>query len=158
MRVELDFVADETPFKDCESFSVDIIKAALEHADFVDDVELSLSLVSDSEIKRINKEFRGLDVETDVLSFPQYDDEGFDVFEDEAVFIGDIVISLDRVRSQAIEYGHGIKREYSYLLCHAVLHLMGYDHISDEDKIEMREAEEEILAAFDLTEGGENGI
>ncbi len=116
-----------------------------------------LSFVSKEEIQVLNKESRNVDQVTDVLSFPMLDgirgkilkkkDCLLDYDQDEkAVFIGSIVISVERAKEQAEEYGHSLSRELSYLTVHGMLHLFGYDHMTDEDKAQMREKEEEILS------------
>lgn len=121
-----------------------------------------LSYVSAQEIKKLNAEFRGVDKVTDVLSFPTLDgvkgkviykkDFPLDLTDDgSAVFIGSIAICKERANEQAIEYGHSVEREMTYLLCHGLLHLMGYDHETEEDKAEMRKAEEEIMAEIKVT-------
>lgn len=116
-----------------------------------------LSFVSKEEIQVLNKESRNVDQVTDVLSFPMLDgirgkilkkkDCLLDYDQDEkAVFIGSIVICVERAKEQAEEYGHSLSRELSYLTVHGMLHLFGYDHMTDEDKAQMREKEEEILS------------
>lgn len=116
-----------------------------------------LSFVSKEEIQVLNKESRKVDQVTDVLSFPMLDgirgkilkkkDCILDYDQDEkAVFIGSIVICVERAKEQAEEYGHSLSRELSYLTVHGMLHLFGYDHMTDEDKAQMREKEEEILS------------
>ncbi|MGI6765808.1 MAG: rRNA maturation RNase YbeY [Lentihominibacter sp.] len=111
------------------------------------DAEISLSFVSAEEIRELNRYYRGMDSVTDVLSFPMYDDN--DVFEEELI-LGDVVICMDRVREQAAELGHSEEREVVYLFTHSVLHLIGYDHISAEDKREMRQREEEVMAELGI--------
>ena len=114
-----------------------------------------LSFVSKKEIQVLNKESRKVDQVTDVLSFPMLDgirgkilkkkDCLLDYDQDEkAVFIGSIVICVERAKEQAEEYGHSLSRELSYLTVHGMLHLFGYDHMTDEDKKEMRDLEKEI--------------
>lgn len=152
MAVYIDFCDNEIEiFKGYEELSEKLIKCVFDYIGFGEDAELSISFVTDETMREINLKNRGIDSATDVLSFPQYDDIGFEAFEDEPVFIGDVVISYDRLKAQAEEYGHSLLREYSYLLVHSILHLMGYDHMEEEDKKEMREAEEAILEQFDLT-------
>ncbi len=112
------------------------------------DAEISLSFVSAEEIRELNRYYRGMDSVTDVLSFPMYDDN--DVFEEEELILGDVVICMDRVREQAAELGHSEEREVVYLFTHSVLHLIGYDHISAEDKREMRQREEEVMAELGI--------
>lgn len=111
----------------------------------------SVTLTIPSEIKKINKEYRKIDKETDVLSFPMFQKEEIDNIVLKQIkmpieeILGDIVISVERVKKQAKEYGHSFERELSYMLVHGFYHLMGYDHIEDEDKILMRQKEEKIL-------------
>lgn len=111
---------------------------------------LTITLTNPQNIRKINKEYRNVDKETDVLSFPMFEKEELDEkikeqdFEHEDV-LGDIVISIKRVEEQAKEYGHSFERELSYMLVHGFYHLMGYDHIEEADKIKMRPKEEKIL-------------
>lgn len=120
------------------------------------DLYVELDVVSQEEIKALNSDNRHIDAVTDVLSFPMLDgirgkkiykkDYPYDYDEDEkAIFLGSVAICLDRAKEQAIEYGHSLQREMSYLFVHGLLHLFGYDHITDEDKKEMREKEEQVL-------------
>ena len=112
-----------------------------EECDF--DCEVSVTIVTSDEIRALNKEHRGKDSVTDVLSFPilEFDEEGniisseFD-FDDEMVVLGDIVICEERAKNQAEEYGHSFKREIAFLTVHSMLHLLGYDH---EDNINMEQ-------------------
>lgn len=119
-------------------------------------------IVDEEEIRRLNRDFRGVDKVTDVLSFPSMDNiRGTAVtiigneeeFDDDmnALFIGSVVLCLTRAKEQAAEYGHSLLREETYLLCHGLLHLMGYDHIRDEDKAEMRKLEDEIMSDIGVT-------
>ena len=112
------------------------------------DVEISLSFVSLDEIHELNREYRGVDSPTDVLSFPMYDDPE-EIQEGD--LLGDVVICMDKVIAQAEEYGHSRERETVYLFTHSVLHLLGYDHMTEEDKKEMRSREEEVMAQLNLT-------
>lgn len=111
---------------------------------------LTITLTNPENIRKINKEYRNVDRETDVLSFPMFEKEDLEEkikkqdFEHEDV-LGDIVISIKRVEEQAKEYGHSFERELSYMLVHGFYHLMGYDHIEEADKIKMRPKEEKIL-------------
>lgn len=111
---------------------------------------LTITLTNPQNIREINKEYRNVDKETDVLSFPMFEKEELEEkikkqeFEHEDV-LGDIVISIKRVEEQAKEYGHSFERELSYMLVHGFYHLMGYDHIEEADKIKMRPKEEKIL-------------
>jgi probable rRNA maturation factor len=112
---------------------------------------LSVHLVDDAQIHRINAEHRGVDAPTDVLSFPQLEDSGFVTPPGDSLHVGDIVLSLDRVRAQATEYGHRFEREIGYLTAHGILHCLGYDHETDTERARMREREEAIMTAVGLT-------
>lgn len=111
---------------------------------------LTITLTTPENIRIINKEYRNIDKETDVLSFPMFEKKELDdmiekqEFEHEDV-LGDIVISIARVEEQAKEYGHSFERELSYMVVHGFYHVMGYDHIKEEDKVKMRPKEEKLL-------------
>ena len=111
--------------------------------------EISLTLVSLEEIRELNRDYRDVDRETDVLSFPQ-----FECVEDMPEFgelcLGDVVICLDKVEEQAKEFGHSFERELIYLFVHSLLHLLGYDHMEEDEKQEMRQREEQVMTAIDL--------
>ncbi len=113
------------------------------------DAEISLLICDNETIHRLNKQYRGVDAPTDVLSFAL--NEGEDDVQEEETALGDIVISMDRAGEQAEEYGHSKEREVAYLAVHGFLHVLGYDHQDEKQKEEMRAAEEEILAACGLT-------
>ena len=111
---------------------------------------VTVTFTTPEEIRKINKEYRNIDKATDVLSFPMFEKEELDekIKNDDFVcedILGDIIISIEKVKEQAIEYGHSFERELSYMLVHGFYHLMGYDHIEKEDKKKMREKEEKIL-------------
>lgn len=106
------------------------------------DYEVSITFVTKEEIHRLNREFREVDRPTDVLSFPMDEDiliEGVDAM------LGDIVISMDVAKEQAADLGHSLDREIMYLTCHSMLHLLGYDHMGDEEKTVMRAREKEVM-------------
>ena len=109
--------------------------------------EVSVTFVDDGMIQMLNRDYRGIDAPTDVLSFPQDDDGGFEAVPGMPRMLGDIIISLQRARDQAAEYGHDVNREVMYLAVHGFLHLLGYDHDSPEEQKRMREQEERILGA-----------
>lgn len=102
---------------------------------FNENTEISLILVNNEEIKNLNRDYRNIDRETDVLSFVDEDGE----------YLGDIFINIERVYSQAKEYNHSVEREFAFLLVHGILHLKGYDHHTNEEEIEMFAKQEEIL-------------
>lgn len=112
------------------------IAAVLKVENLHENVEVSVSFVGDEEIRDLNRDYRGVDKSTDVLSFPM-DDEFIIVSR----ILGDVIINTRRVMEQAEELGHSNERELSYLTVHSILHLLGYDHMEDEDKKEMRERE-----------------
>jgi probable rRNA maturation factor len=113
--------------------------------------QLSVTFVSPEEIHELNRDYRGVDRVTDVLSFPQYEPDDLVFYSEnpeetpDELMIGDVVICLDKAEAQAEEYGHSLERELIYLFTHSVLHLLGYDHEEDEDKKVMRAREEEIM-------------
>lgn len=127
--------------------------------------EVSVVLVDNNEIKKINKEFRNIDSDTDVLSFPMleypenmvyknvYSDHEFEPMDldDGKLVLGDIVLSLEKAMEQSIEYGHTFMREVCYLTVHSTLHLLGYDHMEESEKAVMRDREEYILNKMDLS-------
>lgn len=133
---------------------------ALEQA-FADVVEADCVLcfeflfVDEAEIQRLNRETRNIDKVTDVLSYPSLDgikgeslhadDYPYEIDEEGNLFVGSVVVCVARAKEQAEEYGHSLRRELHYLLTHGVLHCLGYDHMTDEDKAEMREREEYVL-------------
>ena len=108
---------------------------------------LSLTITTNDGIQEINNTYRGKNMPTDVISFAYNETENFGPIN----VLGDIIISIDRVKEQAEDYGHSVEREFYYVLCHGMLHLLGYDHIDEEDKKIMRKREEEILNVFKYT-------
>ena len=129
------------------------------HEDLIDIVYVAITLTTPENIREINKEFRNIDRETDVLSFPIFEKKDIDMLRknDEVVdknmpqdVLGDIIISVKKVEEQAEEYGHSIERELAYMIVHGFYHLMGYDHMNDEDKKAMREKEEKVLKSLDI--------
>ena len=117
---------------------------------------VTVTFTTPEEIRKINKKYRNIDKETDVLSFPMFEKDEIDRKIKEKDFVcedvlGDTIISIDQVKKQAEEYGHSFERELSYMLVHSFYHLMGYDHIKEEDKKEMRPKEEKILTKLKIT-------
>ena len=119
---------------------------------------INIVLTTPENIKQINKQYRNIDKETDVLSFPMFEKEEIenitknkkDKLPRNIDILGDMVISIKKVEEQAIEYGHSFEREFSYMIVHSFYHLIGYDHIKEEDKIIMREKEENILNILEI--------
>ena len=128
----------------------DIVEEVLDYEGYSDDYDISISFVDNKEIHELNKQFRGVDRATDVLTFPMLSDEFEDV-EYEEMSLGDIVVSLERALEQSIEYGHSFEREVCFLVCHSMFHLLGYDHDTDENTREMREKEEAVLTKLNIT-------
>jgi len=112
-------------------------------------VYVSLLLTGNDNIQEVNREYRGKDSATDVISFAYHDSGELEFGPYDT--LGDIIISLERVEDQAGDYGHSFRREFYYVLTHGILHLLGYDHIEAEDKKEMRAKEEEILSRHGYT-------
>lgn len=135
-----------------------IVRCALELEKFSMQSEINIMLVDDNEIREINKEQRNIDKETDVLSFPMTDifkghlesDEFDRNPETGNLMLGDIIISMPKVVSQAKEYGHSFERELMFLLVHGVFHLLGYDHQEKVDEDEMIAKQEEVLMKFGI--------
>ena len=140
----------------CDEYDFSVLSSAFE-GEVESDTDLSAEIIitDEEEIRRLNRENRGIDAVTDVLSFPSLDgifgkkiekkNFPFEVDEQGNLFIGSIAICKKRAEEQAEEYGHSILREMSYLAVHGVCHLLGYDHIEDKDRKVMREKEERVL-------------
>lgn len=120
------------------------IREVLRVENISENAEVSLSIVDKETIHKLNKEYRNVDRETDVLSFP-LDEEGFDNEGNPLILLGDIVICLDVAEDQAVDFDHSLEREIMYLICHSTLHLLGYDHIEEGDKKVMRSKEKEVM-------------
>ena len=112
--------------------------------------ELSVTFVDLDEIHELNKIHRGVDSPTDVLSFPQFEDVCEEAPEEGEICLGDVVICRDKAAQQADEFGHSFEREILYLFVHSVLHLLGYDHMEDDEKRVMRTREEKIMEHIDV--------
>lgn len=146
----------------CKELAEKVINAALDYVDCPYEVEVNLLLTMNDEIREMNQNFRSIDRPTDVLSFPMIDYEeagNFDFLEDVVdafhpesgeLMLGDIVISKEKVISQAEEYGHSIEREYAFLIAHSMLHLFGYDHMEDDERIIMEQKQREILEVLEI--------
>lgn len=134
----------------------EIIKKVLKKCFEIEKLEnknlyVNVVLTNAKNIKSINKEHRGIDRETDVLSFPMFEkDEIANLDNTNEDILGDMVISIERVEEQAKEYGHSFERELAYMVVHSFYHLLGYDHMTEEDKKEMREKEEKVLGILGI--------
>ena len=134
----------------------EIIKKVLKKCFEIEKLEnknlyVNVVLTNAKNIKSINKEHRGIDKETDVLSFPMFEkNEISNLDNTNEDILGDMVISIERVEEQAKEYGHSFERELAYMVVHSFYHLLGYDHMTEEDKKEMREKEENVLGILGI--------
>ena len=164
MTIDFENEYGDVPELKPEELAEHVICGSLDYLECPYEARVGLLLTGDEEIRRLNLEHRGIDRATDVLSFPmtEYDRPGnFAMFEDEDVgcfdpdsgelLLGDIVLSADHVLAQAKEYGHSVKREFAFLITHSVLHLVGYDHMSDGEAKEMERLQKEILNQLNLT-------
>jgi len=152
-KIELDISWEIDKEIEIEDKIKEVVKMALDTENAVCDVNLSVVVTDNVNIKEINKEQRGIDKPTDVLSFPGFTKKEWEELKgntDELVYIGDIVVSKEKIIEQAREYETGFEREFCYLIVHGMLHLMGYDHMEDGEKIIMRKKEEEIMAKLNL--------
>ncbi|MBE6725458.1 MAG: rRNA maturation RNase YbeY [Ruminococcaceae bacterium] len=128
------------------------IRAALENEKFPYDPLISVTFTDNEGIREKNREYRGIDAPTDVLSFPMYDfKNGEKPLPGEICELGDIVLSLERAAEQAEDFGHSYEREVAFLTVHSVLHLLGYDHVnSEEEELEMRQHQRAIMRRLGL--------
>lgn len=149
---------------DYEGTALLVAEQVLEQEGCPYEAEVSLLLTSDEEIHKLNLQYRGIDRPTDVLSFPQItygspadfshlEEHEADCFNPDSgeLFLGDIIISLDRVREQAENYGHGPRREFAFLVAHSMLHLCGYDHMEEQAAAVMERKQEKILEGLGIT-------
>ena len=131
------------------------IEATLDYEQYQNVSEVSVTFVDNEGIHSLNKQYRGVDRPTDVLSFPLFDFEGEseEPLVDELVgMLGDIVLSLEQADKQAQEYGHSFEREVAFLTVHSMLHLLGYDHeTGEEDEADMRHRQREIMEMLGLS-------
>ena len=164
------YVENETsvmfPF-DVEDIVRQVANAALEAEGCPYEVQLNVILTDNEGIRRFNREYRGIDRETDVISFPNLDfasaadfdideERGADYFDPDTgeLLLGDIVISVDRVKEQASAYGHSEKREFAFLVAHSMFHLCGYDHMTEEEACLMERKQEAVLTGLGMVRTG----
>lgn len=148
---------------DCEALAKEVAQSVLELENCPYDSQVNLVLTDNSGIHEVNRQFRGIDAPTDVLSFPMIpfetpadyqildQDESFFDLDTEELLLGDIMISAERVISQAEDYGHSIKREFCFLVAHSMLHLLGYDHMVPEEAAIMEQKQEAALEKLGIT-------
>ena len=152
--IAIDFM-DET--ESLNQQELDFVQKILEHAakeEGLGDSEVSVTFVTNEMIRDINREYRGKDQPTDVISFAMEElgeGETAIIGSPEPRMLGDIIISLDRTREQAADYGHSFERELGFLAIHGFLHLLGYDHMTEKDEKKMFSRQEEILVSLGIT-------
>lgn len=154
--MNIDFVFDNEVENFENNYEQDftaIIEQSLKTLGIEDDVEVSCVLVDDERIHEINREYRHIDRSTDVISFAMEDNDQFYV-EGMPRTLGDIFISVDHAKKQAEEYGHSLRREMCFLFTHGILHLLGYDHMTDEQEKEMFGLQDQILGALNIEREG----
>lgn len=163
MNITIENETEDSFDFDYEEIITKVIDEAISYVDLPYEAEVSVTITDSDRIKEINSEFRHIDKPTDVLSFPmiEYEKEAYfedfeqrdDLFNPETgeLMLGDIVLNIDRVKSQALEYGHSQIRELAFLTAHSMLHLFGYDHMKDDERIIMEKKQEEILSALSIS-------
>lgn len=147
---------------ECQKIAETVIDAALDYVGCPYEAEVNLLLTMNEQIQEMNSNFREIDRATDVLSFPMVDyevpgefdflEERDDCFNPETgeLVLGDIVISKEKVISQAEEFGHSIKREFAFLIAHSMLHLSGYDHMEEDERLEMEHMQKELMEKLNI--------
>ena len=154
---EISYLNVEKGQEDWEAIVKKVLDKCFEEEGLLDSkLIMTITFTTPEEIRKINKKYRKIDKATDVLSFPMFEKDELDEkiksgdfpYED---VLGDVIISIEKVREQAEEYGHSFERELSYMLVHGFYHLMGYDHIEEEDKKIMRPKEDKILNELKIT-------
>ncbi|HLR39292.1 MAG TPA: rRNA maturation RNase YbeY [Jeotgalicoccus sp.] len=152
--ITIDFTDRDNYITEVEEEQInELLNFAYSHLELKDEAEVSVSFVSDSEIKEINRDYREKDEVTDVISFAFLDDEDEPVIEGMPSVLGDIIINTNRAREQAAEYGHSYEREILFLSLHGFLHLLGFDHMNKEEEKEMFGIQKEILDDFGIPRG-----
>jgi len=152
MTLTIDFL-DET--NELNEEHIQLVENLLQHAAEMEDVgeaEVSITFVTNEKIHEINREYRHIDRPTDVISFAleELGEGEIEIVGEMPRVLGDIIISVERTREQAEEYGHSFERELGFLAVHGFLHLLGYDHMTEEDEKVMFSRQEEILSSFGL--------
>ncbi len=162
MTVEITWETEKKLSFDAEAVLKRVVEAALDAENCPYECEVEILITDNEGIREINRENRGIDAPTDVLSFPMADypapgdfsrlEEDPDCFHPETgeLLLGDIVISQDKVQEQAALYGHGEERELAFLAAHSMFHLMGYDHMEDGERLVMEEKQEKLLQSLGI--------
>lgn len=150
--ISIDFINDDNFVNDTELKEIsELLTFAYGHLEEEGEAEVSVSFVSNEEIQNINRDYRNKDSITDVISFALEEDDMNIIHDDAPRTLGDIVISTDRAKEQAEDYGHSYRRELLFLSLHGFLHLLGYDHMESDEEAKMNGKQEEILNAFGVT-------
>lgn len=163
MTLHIEYETDVSLDLDYEDIINTVVNAALDYEDCPYEIELNVILTDNASIQEINRDYRNIDAPTDVLSFPliyyqvpsdfskvEDSDDNFNP-ETGELLLGDIIVSVEKVMSQAEEYGHSIKRELGFLIAHSMLHLCGYDHMEEEERTVMENKQREILDSLGIT-------
>lgn len=158
MTINIDYEAEKKLDLPYKKIITEIVEEALDYENCPYEAEVNVVLTDNEEIRQMNREARNIDSATDVLSFPMIDYEiasDFEHVEEAAedyfnlesgeLMLGDIMISVDKVEEQAEKYGHSITRELAFLVAHSMLHLCGYDHMEEDERLEMERKQNEIL-------------
>ena len=155
MRLEIDFIDETNEIEEAAQQLVEnILQFAAQKENIDEGTELSVTFVDNSRIQEINKEYRNKDAATDVISFAMEEmgeDEMKIVGADIPRMLGDIIISIERTKEQAAEYGHSFDRELGFLALHGFLHLLGFDHMTESDEKIMFTKQKEILDEYGLS-------
>lgn len=162
MTIQIDYETDRQLDIDCTALANKVAQQILDSENCPYEASVNLVITDNEEIKRVNAEFRNINAPTDVLSFPMIpfetpadysvvedQDEYFDLDTDE-LLLGDVMISVDRVFSQAEEYGHSTEREFSFLFAHSMLHLLGYDHMEPDEAAVMEKKQAQALEVLGI--------
>ncbi|MBR1866312.1 MAG: rRNA maturation RNase YbeY [Lachnospiraceae bacterium] len=164
MTIRIDNESEKDIGIDYERIAKDVAAAALDYVDCPYECEVNILLTDNAGIQAMNHRMRSIDAPTDVLSFPtiEFETEGdFSIVEDDILnyfnaesgelLLGDIMISLEKAAEQAKQFNHSMKREYAFLIAHSMLHLSGYDHMEEAERIQMEHMQEEILQSIGYT-------
>jgi probable rRNA maturation factor len=163
MTIQIEYETDLELGIDYDALAHEVADQVLDMENCPYEASVNLVLTDNEEIKRVNTEFRQIERETDVLSFPMIPFEepaGYDIVEEDdsyfdmdsgELLLGDIMISVEKVFAQAEEYGHSVKREFCFLIAHSMLHLLGYDHMTPEEAAVMEQKQSAALDALGIT-------
>ena len=166
MSIEIEWCADYTFDFDVDMLAKSVIEQCLDYEKCPYEAKVMLTFTDNKGIRELNNNYRNIDKETDVLSFPMIeyetpgdftiledDDSMYDCFEPDSgeLVLGDIVISVERAKEQAEEYGHSLKREIAFLIAHSMFHLFGYDHMEENERKVMEDRQREVLDILGIT-------